>query len=299
MQSVRRVLSWLVMLVPVAFFGCSNDTSDPGITEQEQHDMDVATIDEYLYNRGISAIKDPIGIRLVIESTGTGGFPPNINQQVKLKYTLGVMGGTSAVDNGTITQAMNKFIRGVQYGLSIVPKGTRFFLYVPSTLGYGKSQVSTIPPNSILIFQLELQDVITTSEDAARLTTDVAAIDKFLVDNNVANVVKDTTGIRYVVVQQGSGYTPNWYDAVRFNYTGKVLTTNVQFNAGSAVRTDVFASRVVDYIHGLKAALQHMQVGTKLIVYIPSGLAFGNDASNVLVPANSNIVYEIELLEIY
>jgi FKBP-type peptidyl-prolyl cis-trans isomerase FkpA len=55
----------------------------------------------------------------------------------------------------------------------------------------------------------------------------------------------------------------------------------------------------VDYINGIKVALMKIGVGGKITVYIPSGLAFGPvDNSASALPANSNVIYEVELLEI-
>jgi FKBP-type peptidyl-prolyl cis-trans isomerase len=49
----------------------------------------------------------------------------------------------------------------------------------------------------------------------------------------------------------------------------------------------------------LKIGLSKIGVGGKITVYIPSGLAFGStENSQSGIPANSNIYYTIELLEI-
>ena len=67
--------------------------------------------------------------------------------------------------------------------------------------------------------------------------------------------------------------------------------------------SESFYSRVIDYFHGMKIALQKMPVGTKATLYIPSGYAYGpeeqkNQNGQIVVPSNSNIIIELELTEI-
>jgi len=38
--------------------------------------------------------------------------------------------------------------------------GSKYKLYIPSELGYGAGGAGPIPPNSVLIFEVELLDII-------------------------------------------------------------------------------------------------------------------------------------------
>ena len=44
--------------------------------------------------------------------------------------------------------------------------GDKFEIYVPSALGYGTGGTPTIPPNSTLIFEMELLDILKEDEAA-------------------------------------------------------------------------------------------------------------------------------------
>ncbi|MEF1212091.1 FKBP-type peptidyl-prolyl cis-trans isomerase, partial [Vibrio alginolyticus] len=46
-----------------------------------------------------------------------------------------------------------------QEGLQYMVEGEKIRLFVPSTLGYGKSGSGPIPPASVLIFDVELLEI--------------------------------------------------------------------------------------------------------------------------------------------
>jgi FKBP-type peptidyl-prolyl cis-trans isomerase len=47
-------------------------------------------------------------------------------------------------------------IKGWQEVIPLMKEGEKIRAYIPSDLGYGNQQRGTIPPNSILIFEIEL-----------------------------------------------------------------------------------------------------------------------------------------------
>ena len=59
----------------------------------------------------------------------------------------------------TFTYALTGLIKGWQIGIPLMKKGGKATFYVPSELGYGGNDMGVIPPNSILIFDIELIDV--------------------------------------------------------------------------------------------------------------------------------------------
>jgi FKBP-type peptidyl-prolyl cis-trans isomerase len=48
---------------------------------------------------------------------------------------------------------------GWQIGIPMMKEGGKAKLLIPSQLGYGSSNLGVIPPNSVLIFDIELIDV--------------------------------------------------------------------------------------------------------------------------------------------
>lgn len=273
-----------------------HDVVDTGVQLTE----DVATIDAYILEHGLNAYKDKSGIRFVIDELGKDGVPPRGDQTIKAKYTGKFLDGTVFDDGGDGADGpLGSFIGGWQYCLSIWPQGTKGKLFVPSPLGFGAKTVNNVPANSILMFDIDFTEVTLSNAEKARLTSDVQTIDDWLEENEI-DAVKDSTGVRYVITSPGGGAVPGLYTRVKFSAVGKAFSTGNQFFTGTSEPTNVFDSRPADYIGGLKVALTHLPEGGKMTVYIPSGLAFGPfDNTQINLPANTIVVYEIELLEIY
>jgi FKBP-type peptidyl-prolyl cis-trans isomerase FklB len=88
---------------------------------------------------------------------------------------------------------------------------------------------------------------------------------------------------------------------VKVKYTGKLLSDGFEFYSATNEPSATFDSRVINYIFGMQVALPKLPVGSKATLYIPSGLGFGDQVINsgsASVPANSNLIYEVELLGI-
>lgn len=275
------------------------------VSLDEQLKKDVKAIDNYLAENGIDAIKDATGIRIQIIQLGTAGLPPNSGNNIVVNYTGRLFSNGNIFDDGTVTGKLPDYIIGWQIGLSMLPEGSVAKLYIPSGYAYGSSGTGSIPANSILVFDVELESVTPTSSQITRLETDTVAIDDYITQQAIANVVKHESGIRYVITQEGAGITPSSiYSQVKVDYVGKLLEDGTTFLNQLVEPTSDFSSRLVNFPQGLLIGLQLMKQGDKATFYVPSGLAFGpqgvrnNNTGEVVIPPNANIIFEIELLDV-
>jgi FKBP-type peptidyl-prolyl cis-trans isomerase FkpA len=118
----------------------------------------------------------------------------------------------------------------------------------------------------------------------------------FLEKNKSVEGVKTTaSGLQYQVITEGNGATPKKDDTVKCHYTG-TLIDGTKFDS-SVDRGQPAEFPVSGVIPGWTEALQMMKVGSKYKLFIPPELAYG-PAGRPGIPANSALVFEVELLEI-
>lgn len=107
-------------------------------------------------------------------------------------------------------------------------------------------------------------------------------------------VTRLAKGVCYKVLQSGSegGKQPTPSSVVSCHYLGRTID-------GKCFDTSLggypLAIRLQDLIEGWVIALQQMRVGDKWEIYIPSELGYGS-FSQPGIPANSTLIFEIELL---
>lgn len=101
------------------------------------------------------------GLRYIDITPGSGASPQT-GQTVTVQYTGILTNGTqfdSSRDRGqpfSFQIGVGDVIKGWDEGLSTMRVGSRRQLIIPPSLGYGSAAVSSIPPNSTLIFDVEL-----------------------------------------------------------------------------------------------------------------------------------------------
>jgi len=105
------------------------------------------------------------------------------------------------------------------------------------------------------------------------------------------------TGLRYEDLAPGSGATPTRGQTVVVHYTGRLL--NGQKFDSSLDRNRPFEFRIGEgqVIRGWDEGVMSMMIGGKRKLIIPPHLAYGNRDLGV-IPPNSTLVFEVELLEI-
>jgi FKBP-type peptidyl-prolyl cis-trans isomerase FkpA/FKBP-type peptidyl-prolyl cis-trans isomerase FklB len=88
------------------------------------------------------------------------GKKPSLKDKVTVHYTGTLIDGKkfdSSHDRGQPAEfPVNGIIKGWQEALQLMPEGAVYHLYIPPELGYGAQAQPGIPPNSVLVFDVEL-----------------------------------------------------------------------------------------------------------------------------------------------
>jgi FKBP-type peptidyl-prolyl cis-trans isomerase FkpA len=120
------------------------------------------TIQEYMTKNNLKGTKTASGLYYVQTKPGTGAKAES-GKTVSVHYTGKLLNGTkfdSSVDRGQPFEfglGAGQVIKGWDEGIALMSIGEKGFLLIPSGLGYGtRGAGGSIPPNSVLVFEVEL-----------------------------------------------------------------------------------------------------------------------------------------------
>ena len=105
--------------------------------------------------------------------------------------------------------------------------------------------------------------------------------------------------LQYFIVKEGTedAPSPSLQSQVVAHYEGRRASDGVIVDSSYA-RGEPAKFALNEVIVGWGAILQTMRVGDELVVYIPSSLAYGNEARGSLIPPNTDLVFRISLREV-
>ena len=102
------------------------------------------------------------GLQYKVLTMGDGAKPV-ATDTVKVHYSGKLLDGTefdsSYARNEPISFALNRVIPGWTEGVQLMPVGSKFMFYIAPELAYGEGGGGPIPPNSTLVFEVELLDI--------------------------------------------------------------------------------------------------------------------------------------------
>lgn len=140
-----------------------------------------------------------------------------------------------------------------------------------------------------------------------QLAIDTVLIKEYIVANNITNAQRSPykSGLFYAVQTPGTGDSAALDRTMVTHYTlrnlqGKVLDTSLNPRQGkTTIDPYVFVlGSPGGGIAGYQEGVSLMRVGEKATFFVPSGLAYGAENRSPDLPANTVLIFDIELLEI-
>ena len=137
--------------------------------------------------------------------------------------------------------------------------------------------------------------------NAAPGATDNAVTDNAATDNAAtateAKPEADVTELKIVDQRVGKGPTANTGDSLSMNYKGTLLNGKV-FDQSYGRGPFDFILGAGNVIKGWDKGIVGMKVGGKRKLVIPAEMAYGAQSPSPDIPANSTLVFEVELLSV-
>ncbi len=240
-------------------------------------------------DENISFKETSTGLRYAIVKNGKGTkLEPGM--KVKVHYT-GFFEDMSMFDSSLereqpieITLGRGMVIKGWEEGLSYLRVGDKARIWIPYQLAYGEQGRGPIPPESNLIFDVEVLDAtpIKSAQPFSATQKDTLSTD---------------SGLKYIIVEGGRGVYPADGDIVIVHYSG-YLTDGTMFD--SSVERDQPFRFVIgqgQVIPGWDEGVALMRENAKYRFIIPAELAYGEKGAGP-IPPGATLIFDVELLEI-
>ena len=125
---------------------------------------------------------------------------------------------------------------------------------------------------------------------AEQLAIDIEKITDYL-EANQLTAESTSSGVYYIIEEEGTGNYPTLSSTISVEYTGKFLDGSV-FDSGTLPDFQLGG-----LIQGWKEGLQLFKEGSRGKLFIPSGLGYGV-ADYGPIPGNSVLIFDIYLLAV-
>lgn len=127
-------------------------------------------------------------------------------------------------------------------------------------------------------------------EEKERIAANEIALKEF------ANGQTTASGLKYIVLKEGTGAMPTLASNVKVHYAGTL-------NNGKVFDSSVQRGEPIDFnlnqvIKGWTEGVQLMKEGAKYKFYIPYTLAYGERGYPGTIPPKSDLIFEVELIKI-
>ena len=241
-------------------------------TPQNQAEKDKNLILQYALDNELDVQSTPSGIYYLIEKEGTGTATPTKTSLITAHYHGTLLDGSifdSSVKRGKPFEfSLKGVIKGWQESIPLLKKGGKGKFIIPSELAYGtRGAGNKIPPNTILIFDIELIDFMEPAEKEKRQKEkDQAAIAQFLGEKGWS-AQQTESGIHYIIEKEGEGEHPTKRSKVTTHYHGTLLDGTV-FDS-SVARGEPISFGLGQVIPGWQEAIPLLKKGGKGKIHHP------------------------------
>jgi len=299
MNKFTKLSLLTILLATVLFSACKKEY-------ETIQSIDENAIQSYIKANNLNMTKASTGYYYNIITPGSGAEIKNPDS-VFYSYTFKLLNGTQLTKSSTVVIPStflgytDRFTIGgssyvftpIREVLTMLKRGGTARLILPSNMAFGRNGLESVGvgPNENILVELGVY-----SQSKIHQIYELQ-MDNFLSANSLT-AVKDLSRVRYIVTQQGTGAPIFATSTLSVNYTGRLLTGTI-FQASSEPTSIELASAIKGWL-----VLQNFKVGTKVRLFIPSDLAYGqagrldDTGSYYVVPPNSVLDFDVEIVSV-
>ncbi len=234
-------------------------------------------------------VKTASGLEYTITEKGNGKKPMN-GDKVKVHYTGKLTNDTvfdSSVTRGQPFEfklGAGQVIKGWDEAFLLLQVGDKATIKLPPEIAYGANANGKIPANATLIFDIQLLDVV----EGLR-PYDVKGKD----------TVKLPSGVQYIIVKENkAGEKAAIGTMAEFHYVGYFRDGKMfdnSFERNQPLNVKIGKKQLMP---GWEEGVSMLRAGEKAKLIIPAALALGEKGYPPLIPPNTDLVMDIEMLSV-
>ncbi len=233
-------------------------------------------------------MKTASGLEYTITEKGNGK-KAQIGDKVVVHYTGKLLNDTvfdSSVKRGqpfTFKIGAGQVITGWDEAFQLLQVGDKATIKLPPAIAYGERAMGSIPANSTLIFDVELLDVIESVHPW---------------DMKGKDTLTTASGLKYIMLNHTTGTQVTAGSKATVHYSGffkdgKMFDSSVE--RGQPITLKVGAGQV---IAGWDEGLALLKKGEKAKLIIPYTLAYGEEGRPPVIPAKSDLIFDVEIVDV-
>lgn len=231
------------------------------------------------------------GLRYFDVEPGAGD-PPEAGDSVSVHFNAWLedgtpIGSTAGGPPAPLQVGMGQVFPGLEEGISTMRVGGVRQMVIPPELAFGEQGSPTIPPNSTIIIEATLVNIIETPEASVFPEIDESEYEEM------------ESGVKYYDVVVGDGDMPQPGQQLQVHYTGW-LEDGTKFDSSiDRGQPFPFPLGVGAVVAGWDEGVATMRVGGVRILVVPPELAYGAEgAGGGLIPPDATLVFEVHLLDV-
>ncbi|SNR32008.1 peptidylprolyl isomerase [Lutibacter flavus] len=174
----------------------------------------------------------------------------------------------------------------------------------------GQDVVDAIAQNDIL----ESIEIVRVGEDAenfnaveafrvfegsrAKREEEAKLAAKEAMDKIAAGYDETPSGLRYKILQEGTGKQASKGSGVSVHYKGQLVDGTVFDSSYTRKQPIDFTIGIGQVIPGWDEGIQLLKVGDKARFVIPSDLAYGSQGAGGVIPPDATLIFDVELVDV-
>lgn len=291
---------WTTLLLWAVLLGLLVAACGPAVPEENANADEAITGEEISADAGdteeTGSRVTATGLEYIEVEVGTGPRA-KAGDLVSVHYTGTLEDGTefdSSAGGDPIQFVLGQggVIPGWDEGIALMNVGGKAQLIIPPALGYGAGGFDPIPPDSTLLFDVEL----VAAESVPTPAPPPTAAPPTAVDP--ADYTETESGLQYIFLEEGDGETPELGEVANVSFSGW-LEDGQRFADSQEGVPVPFIVGEEQVVPAWDEIVLLMQVGDLVQIVVPPELGLGETGSpNGAVPPNATLIFEMELVSI-